>query len=86
MTNPEKTPLVSIVTPCLNSEKYLEQTIRSVINQTYRNIEYIVVDGGSTDGTPGIIRKYEDRITRWISEPDKGVYDAMNKGIALSSG
>jgi glycosyltransferase involved in cell wall biosynthesis len=86
MPNLETRPLVSIITPCLNSEKYIEQTIQSVLNQTYRNIEYIIVDGGSTDRTLDIVRKYESRITRWISEPDKGTYDAMNKGIALSSG
>ena len=78
--------LVSVVTVCLNSEKYLEQTIQSVINQTYDNIEYIIIDGGSTDKTLDIIRKYENRITRWISEPDKGMYDALNKGFADSTG
>lgn len=79
-------PLVSIVTPCLNSEKYLEQTIKNVIGQTYDNIEYIIIDGGSKDGTLDIIRKYEDKIAYWVSEPDRGLYDAMNKGIAFSTG
>jgi glycosyltransferase involved in cell wall biosynthesis len=79
-------PLVSIVTVCLNSEKHLEQTIQSVINQTYDNIEYIIIDGGSTDRTIRIIRKYERNISYWLSEPDKGIYDAMNKGIGMSNG
>lgn len=79
-------PLVSIITVVLNGEDTLEQTIESVINQTYLNIEYIVIDGGSTDGTQNIIKKYEDRISFWISEPDQGLYDAMNKGIKISGG
>jgi len=79
-------PLVSIITVCYNSVKTLEQTIQSVINQTYSNIEYVIIDGGSTDGTVDIIKKYEDKIAYWISEPDKGIYDAMNKGIIKSTG
>ena len=79
-------PLVTIVTVVFNGEKYLEQTIQSVINQTYDNIEYIIIDGGSTDGTLDIIRKYEKVIDYWVSEPDAGIYDAMNKGIILSRG
>ena len=79
-------PLVSIITVCLNSERHLERTIWSVLGQTYRKIEYIIVDGGSTDGTLDIIRKYENRISRWLSEPDQGLYDAMNKGVALAAG
>jgi len=79
-------PLVSIITVCLNSEKYLEQTIQSVINQTYDNIEYIIIDGGSNDRTLDIIKKYENRIAYWVSEPDKGIYDAMNKGISFARG
>lgn len=79
-------PLVSIITPCLNSEKYLEQTIKSVVNQTYDNIEYIIIDGGSTDSTLDIIKKYEHFIAYWVSEPDKGLFDAMNKGISLATG
>lgn len=79
-------PLVSIITVCFNSEEHLEQTILSVLGQSYENIEYIVVDGGSTDGTLEIIRRYDDRIAYWLSEPDEGIYDAMNKGISLSSG
>jgi len=79
-------PLVSIITVVRNGEKYLEQTIQSVLNQTYKNIEYIIIDGASTDGTLNIIRKYEDRIAYWVSEPDGGIYEAMNKGIGSLSG
>lgn len=78
--------LVSIITVSYNAAKTIEQTIRSVINQTYDSIEYIIIDGGSTDGTVDIIKKYEDQITYWVSEPDKGIYDAMNKGIAHAKG
>jgi len=78
-------PLISIITVVYNGEKYLEETIQSVINQTYPNVEYIIVDGGSTDGTLDIIKKYEDRIDYWLSERDKGIYDAMNKGWSLIS-
>ena len=79
-------PLISIITVVYNGEKYLEETIQSVINQTYDNVEYIIIDGRSTDGTLEIIKKYEDRIDYWVSEKDKGIYDAMNKGIELSTG
>jgi len=79
-------PLVSIITICLNSDKYIEKTIKSVLEQTYKNIEYIIIDGDSRDKTLDIIRKYEDKINIWISESDKGLYDAMNKGIQLASG
>lgn len=79
-------PLISIVTVCLNSANYIERCIGSVLNQTYINIEYIIIDGGSTDGTQEIIKKYEDRITFWVSEKDKGIYDAMNKGISICKG
>lgn len=82
----EGRPLVSVVTVCLNSEKYLEETIESVLGQTYEKIEYIIVDGGSGDGTLDIIRRYQDRIAYWLSEPDGGIFDAMNKGISLSTG
>ena len=77
---------ISIITITLNSERYLEQTITSVLNQSYDNIEYIIIDGGSTDGTLDIINKYEDRINPWISEPDDGIADAMNKGLLLATG
>ncbi len=82
----EELPLISIVTVVYNGEKYLEETIQSVIDQTYPNVEYIIVDGGSTDGTSEIIKKYEEYIDYWISETDSGIYDAMNKGLSLCSG
>lgn len=82
----EGKPLISIVTVVYNGEKYLEETIKSVITQTYDNVEYIIIDGGSTDGTLDIIRKYDTKIDYWISEKDKGIYDAMNKGIDYISG
>jgi glycosyltransferase involved in cell wall biosynthesis len=77
---------VSIITVCYNSARTLQDTIESVLAQTYTNIEYIIIDGGSTDDTPAIIEKYRNRIAHVVSEPDQGLYDAMNKGIALSSG
>lgn len=76
---------ITIVTVCFNAELVLEQTMLSVLNQTYKDIEYLLIDGGSKDGTLDIIKKYSDRV-RWISEPDKGIYDAMNKGIKMASG
>jgi glycosyltransferase involved in cell wall biosynthesis len=79
-------PLVSIITVVFNGKKYFEQTIKSVIEQSYKNIEYIVIDGGSTDGTLDIIEQYKHHISQWISEPDDGLYDAMNKGIGLANG
>ena len=79
-------PKITLVTAVYNGEKYLEATIRSVLGQGYPNLEYFIVDGGSTDGTVEVIRKYESRITGWISEPDNGMYDAINKGFARSSG
>lgn len=79
-------PLISIITVVLNSERYLEETILSVINQPYDNIEYIIIDGGSSDGTLDIIKKYENKINYWVSEKDSGIYEAMNKGIALVTG
>jgi glycosyltransferase involved in cell wall biosynthesis len=79
-------PLISIITVVFNGSKTLKQTIDSVLSQNYKNIEYIIIDGGSTDGTLDIIKKHEEYITEWISEPDKGLYDAMNKGISKANG
>ncbi len=79
-------PKISIITVVLNDKKHIERTIQSVIYQTFRDIEYIIIDGQSTDGTLDIIKKYEKQISRLISEPDKGLYDAMNKGLRLASG
>lgn len=79
-------PLLSIVTVVYNGEKYLEQTIQSVINQSYEHLEYIIVDGGSTDRTLEIIAKYDQYIDYWVSEPDQGIYNAMNKGTKLATG
>lgn len=77
---------ISIITVCYNSAATVEDTIRSVASQTYGDIEYIVVDGNSHDATVDIIKKYPDTVSHWISEPDKGLYDAMNKGIAMATG
>lgn len=79
-------PLVSIITVIYNGGKHLDQAIRSILGQSYKPLEYIVVDGGSTDGTIDIIKNYEDRIDYWVSEPDRGISDAMNKGIRLATG
>lgn len=79
-------PLVSIITVVLNGEKFLEQTFQSVFSQTYPNIEYLVIDGGSTDHTLNIIKKNESKIDYWVSEKDGGIFFAMNKGIELSKG
>ena len=79
-------PKVSVVTICYNSVQFIEKTIQSVLSQTYSNIEYIVIDGGSTDGTKEIIEKYSSKISYWCSEKDGGIYDAMNKGIKKATG
>ena len=79
-------PKISVVTVCFNAVNNLENTILSVLGQTYSNIEYIIIDGGSSDGTVDILKKYSDRLSYWISEPDKGIYDAMNKGINVATG
>ena len=79
-------PLVSIITIVYNGIRQVEQTIASVLGQTYENIEYIVIDGGSTDGTVEIIKRYQDRIAYWVSEPDNGISDAFNKGINAATG
>ncbi|CRM91074.1 PGL/p-HBAD biosynthesis glycosyltransferase/MT3031 [Pseudomonas sp. 22 E 5] len=77
---------LSIITVCYNSASTIRDTIESVFSQDYCDIEYIVVDGGSKDGTQAIVESYGERISRFISEPDKGLYDAMNKGVALATG
>ena len=82
----KRKPLISIVTVTYNAEEFLEKTIQSVIEQTYDNIEYIIVDGASSDGTLKIIQKYNKNITYWVSEKDEGIYYAMNKAIDLSCG
>lgn len=79
-------PKITIVTVVYNRVDTIEQTISSVVNQTYPNLEYIVIDGGSTDGTIDIIKKYEKDIAYWITEKDSGVYDAMNKGVQAATG
>ena len=79
-------PLITIITITFNSEKYVEQTIKSIIRQTYNKTEYIIIDGASTDSTLHIIKKYENFINYWISEPDNGIADAMNKGLKIAKG
>jgi len=79
-------PKLSIITIVYNNVRDIERTIQSVINQTYKKIEYIVIDGASTDGTLDVVNQYQDHISKIVSEPDKGIYDAMNKGLALATG
>jgi glycosyltransferase involved in cell wall biosynthesis len=78
-------PLLTVITVVHNGREHIEPTIQNVLSQTYEPIEYLIIDGGSTDGTIDIIRKYEDKIDYWLSEKDKGIYDAMNKGWKLAS-
>jgi len=79
-------PKLSIITINYNNRDGLERTIRSVVGQTFKDFEYIVIDGGSTDGSVDVIKKYSDRIDYWVSEPDKGIYNAMNKGVSKATG
>ena len=84
--NRDAWPKITLITPVFNSAQYLEQAVQSVISQQYPNLEYFIEDGASTDGSLDIIRKYECQLTGWTSEPDKGMYDALNRGFARSSG
>ena len=82
----QELPLVSVVTVCRNSRMALLSTMRSVETQTYPNLEYIIVDGASEDGTVNVLNTYEGRLSAWVSEPDKGIYDAMNKAVGIATG
>src|SRR5712664_2616221 len=89
MTSSAEAPLpprISIVTPSFNQASYLEAALKSVLDQNYPNLEYIVVDGGSTDGSVEIIQRYADRLTYWVSQPDRGQMDALNKGFRRTTG
>ena len=77
---------LSIITINYNNREGLRKTIESVVNQTYRNFEYIIIDGGSTDGSVEVVKEYADRISYWVSEPDNGIYNAMNKGVLAANG
>ncbi len=84
--NHSDAPLITVVTAVYNGERYIEQAIRSVLGQTYSNIEYIIIDGGSVDGTVDILKKYDDQIDYWVSEPDSGIFDAWNKALSICGG
>jgi glycosyltransferase involved in cell wall biosynthesis len=85
MSSPDL-PLVSVITAVFNGQQYMVNCIESVLQQDYPNVEYIVIDGGSSDGTIDLLRRYNDRIAFWSSEPDQGVYDAWNKGLRIARG
>jgi len=80
------TPKISIITAVYNGRRYMEECIQSVLSQVYPNVEHIIIDGGSSDGTQEILRRYDDRLHFWTSEKDKGIYDAWNKGLAKATG
>ena len=84
--NINKKPKFTLITVVLNNQSLLEKTIKSVLEQNFKNFEYIIIDGGSKDGTLDIIKKYNDKLDYWLSETDKGIYDAFNKGMELSRG
>lgn len=86
MSKGKPKPMITVVTVVYNGAAHLEETIRSVTSLDYPSVQYIIIDGGSTDGTLDIIRRHEDKIAWWISEPDKGIYDAMNKGLNKADG
>lgn len=86
MTIQEFQPLLTVITVVYNNAKDIERTMRSVLQQSYANIEYIVIDGGSTDGTLAVIQQFQNQLAQLVSEPDKGIYDAMNKGLQLATG
>ena len=86
MSGDSPVPLITVITATYNAAQTLEQTILSVISQGYRNVEFIIIDGGSQDGTVEILRKFEHAIDYWVSEPDTGIFNAWNKGVSLSSG
>lgn len=77
---------ITVITVCRNAIRTIEDAIRSVASQTYKNVEHIIVDGASTDGTQDVVRKHEKLLAKWISEPDRGIYDAMNKGVSMATG
>lgn len=86
MSKLKNKPKVTIITPSFNSENNIEETIISILNQNYDNLEYIIIDGGSTDNTVNIIKKYQNKLAYWISEKDEGISDAFNKGLARATG
>jgi len=79
-------PKITVVTPNYNQDRFIEHAILSVLNQEYPNLEYIIIDGGSTDDSVSIIKKYEDKLHYWVSEKDSGMYNAINRGFSMSSG